>query len=69
MTLQQALDELQSLDPNNVGAWPTFAYVGACVLVLALLTVGGYYYLVTPNLEELERQRRTEVTLKQGRKS
>lgn len=65
MNIQEALDELQTLDINNVGAWPTFAYVGACVLLLAVMTVGGYYYFVTPNLEELERIERVEVTLKQ----
>ena len=64
MTLQQALDELQSLDPSNIGSWPNFAYIGACILTLVMVSVGGYYYFVTPNLEELDRQQRVEITLK-----
>jgi type IV pilus assembly protein PilO len=65
MTFQEALDELQSLDPNNVGAWPSFAYIGACLILIAVITVGGYYYLVIPNLEALDREQRTETTLRQ----
>lgn len=64
MNAQQVLDELQSLDPNNIGAWPTFAYAGACVLLFLVITIGSYYYVVTPNLETLELEQRKEVGLK-----
>lgn len=65
MNFREALDELQSLDPNNVGAWPSFVYIAACIIVTAVIVVGSYYYLVTPNLELLEREKRTEISLKQ----
>lgn len=64
MNARQALDELQSLDPNNVGAWPNFAYIGSCILLFVIIVVGTYYFVVTDNLATLERERRTEVTLK-----
>lgn len=64
MNLQQAWDEVQSLDPNNVGAWPNFAYVGSCIILFLALAIGGYYYLVTPNLELLAREQRSEVELR-----
>lgn len=64
MSPQEALDELQALDINNVGAWPTFVYVGACLLVLALITIGGYYYTVTPKLEQLAKVEREERDLR-----
>lgn len=64
MNVQQALDELQSLDPNNVGAWPNFAYIGACLLLFIVVVAGSYYFVVTDNLATLEREQRTEVTLK-----
>ncbi len=65
MNLQDALDELQSLDVNNVGAWPTFAYIGACILLLALITIGGYYYQVDPKKLDLQRVQREENSLRQ----
>ena len=65
MKPQEVLDELQSLDPNNVGAWPAFVYVAACILVFVLITVGGYFYSVTPKLEQLARFEREEKTLRQ----
>ena len=65
MNFREALDELQSLDPNNVGAWPAFVYIGACIILATVIIVGSYYYVVIPNLDLLERERRTEVTLKQ----
>ena len=64
MNLQDALDELQSLDPNNIGAWPTFAYVGACIIVLAVIVVGGFYYKVDPMTLDLERVQRQEKELR-----
>ncbi|MGJ8669372.1 MAG: type 4a pilus biogenesis protein PilO [Oceanococcus sp.] len=64
MKAQQILDELQSLDPNNIGAWPTFAYAGACILLFLVITIGSYYYVVTPNLETLALEQRKEPTLK-----
>lgn len=64
MNAQQILDELQSLDPNNVGAWPTYTYIGACVLLFLSITIGAYYYVITPNLETLALKEAEEVNLK-----
>lgn len=65
MTPQEILDELQSLDGNNIGAWPTFVYVSACVLVFLVITIGGYFYSVTPKIEQLESIARDEIALRQ----
>lgn len=64
MNAQEVLDELQSLDVNNVGAWPTFVYASACILLLVLITVAGYYYQVEPKKLDLQRVERKEVTLR-----
>ncbi len=64
MNLQEALDELQNLDPNNVGAWPTFAYAGACILLIGVIVVGGFYYKVEPLQLDLERVQRQETELR-----
>ncbi len=64
MNLQEALDDLQNLDPNNVGAWPTFAYVGSCILLIAVIIIGGFYYKVEPLQLDLERVQSQETELR-----
>lgn len=64
MNLNEAWDELQSIDPNNVGAWPTFVYILMCLLVLGVVIFGGHYQFVTPNIQQLERITAEEPGLK-----
>lgn len=64
MNAQQILKELQSLDPNDPGAWPLYVRVACVVLLMAALAGGGYYYFVTPLLDELEQAQQQEPALK-----
>ena len=43
MDLRELMDELNSLDFENVGGWPTPIKVGAAVLVLILVVALGYF--------------------------
>lgn len=62
---QEIFEELQTLDPQNPGAWPLYARIGAAVLAaIAILGAAGYF-LIKPSLENLEREERTEVQLRQ----
>ena len=44
--LQQLLDQLRNLDPNDPGRWPIAVRLGAAILLFALVAAGGYYYFV-----------------------
>lgn len=63
MNVQQVIDELNSLDPQNPGAWPSYARIGAVVLLALAVMGGGYYFFIQPELEELDRQTVVEGTL------
>jgi type IV pilus assembly protein PilO len=64
VNVQEFVDELKGLDQNNIGAWPRWAYIGACVIVSLLILGLGYYYLITPKQEELKRVTAKEVELR-----
>ena len=62
--LQQLLDQLRNLDPNDPGRWPIAVRLGAAILLFALVAAGGYYYFVwkqdRPRLLEA-RQKENEL--------
>jgi type IV pilus assembly protein PilO len=62
---QEIFEELQGLDPQNPGAWPLYARIGAAVLTAAAIIGAAFYFLIKPSLETLEREQRTEVQLRQ----
>jgi len=53
-----------NLDYENVGSWPTPIKVGAALLVLAFLLVGGYYYQIDGLREKLNSERNSEADLR-----
>jgi type IV pilus assembly protein PilO len=65
--------DLQNLDYNNAGAWPAPVKAVACLLLAALILVGGWYFFVSDQqtkLEQLERREadlRKEFETKQGK--
>lgn len=64
MDFRALLDELRSLDQNNIGSWPTWAYAGATVIVVALILGLGSWYFVTPKTEQLEQAEQREDSLR-----
>ena len=53
-----------NLDYENVGSWPTPIKVGAALLVLAFLLVGGYFYQIDGLREKLNSERNSEADLR-----
>jgi len=69
MALQDSLNDLKSLDLNNldfqnIGAWPAAAKGILYFLVFALCLGGGYYLRIEARLQELETVTAKEESLK-----
>ena len=44
--LQEVLEQLRSLDPNDPGRWPLAVRLGVAVTLFVLAAAGGYYFFV-----------------------
>jgi type IV pilus assembly protein PilO len=60
------LDELNSLDPNNIGAWPLPVRMVVIAIICALIAYGAWAKDVEPQLQSLEKVEKEEVTLKES---
>lgn len=60
------VEELQSLDANDVGRWPLPFRIAVIVIVFVLVTgVGVYFFIVKDKAPQLERIEQEEVDLRQ----
>lgn len=64
MTPQQIIDELQNLDPNNPGAWPNWARISTVILVAIMILAAGFWFMIKPDLEELDQAQAKEQDLR-----
>jgi type IV pilus assembly protein PilO len=69
MALQDTLDQLQSLDLNdldfnNLGSWPTAVKAIVMVVLFSAVIGGGYFYYLTDKQETLELTQAKEVDLR-----
>jgi type IV pilus assembly protein PilO len=58
------LSDLNELDFNDIGGWPAPAKVVAVAFICVLILFAGYYFDTRDQLDEIERQQRTERDLK-----
>lgn len=63
LDLGSLIDELNNLDFENVGSWPTPVKVLSAILVLALVVGLGYFFVIADSKEQLGIQQREEATL------
>lgn len=63
-SLNRIWQEAQTLDPQNPGAWPRWAHVAACVLVMLVIIGAGAYVFGKPLQEELDKERAVETDLR-----
>jgi len=69
MALQDTLDQLQSLDfndldINNIGSWPTAVKIILMTILFSAVIGGGYFYYLTDKQETLERAQAKEIDLR-----
>lgn len=63
--LQEAINNLQSLDPENIGSWPVGVKALIWVLTFVAILFVGYMLDISSISEELEVARQEEVAKKQ----
>ncbi len=64
MNVQEIVQQLQTLDMQNPGAWPAWARHGAVVFAAVLVIAAGAWVMVKPVYEEIESARSQEQTLR-----
>jgi type IV pilus assembly protein PilO len=63
--LQQALvSQFRGLDPNDPGSWPLIPRLASCLALLAGIVVGLWFVWLNGSDEELQNERKKEVTLR-----
>lgn len=65
MNVQQVIKELQSLDIQNPGTWPSWARLAAAIMAALAIVLAGSYLLIKPEYEDLDVERAKEVGLRQ----
>ena len=63
MDLRELIDQLNSLDFENVGGWPAPAKAGVATLVLLVVLGLGYFFFIADANQLLEQQRNEEISL------
>jgi len=60
--LQELLDQLRNLDPNDPGRWPLAVRIGTVVLLFVLAAAGAYYFFVWKTQHPLLLEARAKET-------
>lgn len=58
------LDDINNIDWENMGSWPVLGKVVFCVLLFALVLTGGYFYIISDEIDVLKNAQEKEVALK-----
>lgn len=61
---QEIFEELQSLDPANVGSWPNYLYIALAVIILFAIAGIGINQFGLPKQAELEKAEKKELSLR-----
>lgn len=64
MTLQDIIDDINGLNGQPPGAWPTWTRVASVILIMVAIVGAGIYFLLKPAYEELERKQKEETDLR-----
>lgn len=64
MNITALFRELQSLDPQNPGAWPRWARIGIAATAGVLVIAAGLYFQVREQVKSLETEQAKEVELR-----
>jgi type IV pilus assembly protein PilO len=62
--LNKKFQELQNLDPKNIGSWPLFARILTLVMVFIVVVGAGYWFLIRDQRDQLAQDANKEIDLK-----
>lgn len=67
--LQEVIEKINNFDPNeidweNMGSWPIVGKIVFSSVIFVAILVGGYFFMVQPTIERLDRAVREESQLK-----
>lgn len=62
---QSLADDFRNLNPNDPGAWPLAPRIAVLIGILVLALAGGWWFLWSDQLAELEQREQEEQSLKQ----
>lgn len=63
MNVQELVQQLQTLDARNPGAWPQWARVAAVILIAIVLFAAGTWFMIKPVYEQVQAAKAQEQTL------
>ncbi len=63
MNFQDAINDLQTLDVQAPGTWPSWVHFAAAILTVIAIVGAGVYFKLLPLNEELESAKRQEAVL------
>ena len=64
MNFAELKQQLQNLDPKDVGNWPIVIKGGAIVIICAVVLAAGIWFDTRNQIDELEQAKKKEETLK-----
>ena len=62
--LNRKFQELQNLDPKNIGSWPMFARILTLVMIFVVVVGAGYWFLIRDQRDQLAQDAKKEIDLK-----
>lgn len=63
MSVEKFFEQFKTLDPNNIGVWPTSVKVTVYIFILALVLAVGYFLAIKSKLEAIDSARAKEKVL------
>ena len=64
MEIQEYIDSLSDLDPENIGSWPLPIRIIIFALVFVAVLYAGYHFQISKQLMEMDKYKAEEVALK-----
>ena len=65
LDFQQIADDFRFMNPNDPGSWPLIPKVTTLVGLLLLILLGGWWFVWSDQLNELDGKEKEEATLRQ----
>lgn len=62
--LNKKFQELQNLDPKNIGSWPLFARILTLLVIFVVVVGAGYWFVIRDQQAQLAEDANKEISLK-----